>query len=320
MARSLPSLNALKAFESAARHLSFSKAAEELNVTPAAVSHQIRTLEEHLGVELFYRLKKGVALTDAGVSALPDLQIGFCRLTKAVERIRGREETRLLAVQSAPSFAAKWLVPRLPSFTASCPDIDVRIAASIKRVADSPDDAELGDELRVGEIDVAIQFGRGEYEGCRADRLFGVAAVPICSPELMKGERPIRSPADLRGYTLLHDDTPHESHPEWKTWLKEAGVTNVDPGRGQRFNSVAMVLDAAERGQGVALSLEALAADAIAEGRLVTPFDIRLPVRSAYYLISLEETADVRRITWFREWILDQADRFKREFPEPTFD
>lgn len=319
MIQSLPSLNALRAFESAARHLSFSKAAEELNVTPAAISHLIRTLEEHLGVELFYRLRKGVALTDAGVGALPDLQLGFCRLTKAVERLRGGEETKLLTVQSAPSFAAKWLVPRLPKFTAAFPDIDVGVAASLKRVADSPDDPGLGSVFREGDVDVAVQFGRGDYDACRSDRLFGVAAVPLCCPDLLQGGRALRTPADLRQHTLLHDDTPHEDHPQWKTWLDQAGVSNVDAERGQRFNSVSMALDAAERGQGIALTLEALAADAIAEGRLATPFDIRLPVRSAYYLISLEQTADVKRISSFRDWILNEADHFRQVFPEPTF-
>lgn len=319
MMQSLPSLNALRAFESAARHLSFSKAAEELSVTPAAISHLIRSLEEQLGVVLFHRLNKGVALTDAGVSALPDLQLGFCRLTKAVERIRGGEQTRLLTVQSAPSFAAKWLVPRLAGFKAEFPDIDVGLAASLKRVADSTGDAEIGKEFREGEIDVAIQFGRGGYEDCRSDRLFGVAAVPICSPSLLRGNRALRTPADLREHTLLHDDTPHENHPEWKTWLVQAGVSNVDPERGPRFNSVSMTLDAAERGQGVALTLEALAADAISEGRLVTPFAIRLPVPSAYFLISLEQTANVKRIASFREWILGEAESFKRVFPEPAF-
>ncbi len=319
MRQSFPSLNALKAFESAARHLSFSKAAAELNVTSAAISHRIRTLEEHLGVELFYRLNKGVALTDAGISALPDLQLGFCRLAMAVERLRGGGQTRLLTVQSAPSFAAKWLVPRLPGFAAAFPHIDVRIVASLQRVADSAGDPEIGDEFRQSDIDVAIHFGRGRYEECRSDRLFGVAAVPICSPDLLEGERALRTPADLCKHTLLHDDTPYESHPQWKTWLAQAGVSNVDPERGQRFSAVAMVLDAAERGHGVALSLEALAADAIAEGRLVTPFDVRLPVRSAYYLISLEKTANVERIAAFRAWILDEAERFKRIFPEPTF-
>jgi LysR family glycine cleavage system transcriptional activator len=319
MTQSFPSLNALKAFECAARHLSFSKAAAELNVTSAAISHRIRTLEEHLGVELFYRLNKGVALTDAGISALPDLQLGFCRLAKAVERLRGGGQTRLLTVQSAPSFAAKWLAPRLSSFAAEFPQFDVRIVASIQRVADYMGNLEIGDEFRESDIDVAIHFGRGKYEECRSDRLFGVAAVPLCSPELLQGEHAIRTPADLSMHTLLHDDTPHESHPEWKTWLAQAGVTNVDPERGLRFSAVAMVLDAAERGQGVALSLEALATDAIAAGRLVTPFDIRLPVRSAYYLICLEKTAEVERIVAFRDWILGEAERFKRVFPEPTF-
>jgi len=318
MTRSLPSLDALKVFESAARHLSFSKAAYEMNVTPAAISHRIRALEEHLGVVLFHRLNKGVALTDAGVSALPDLQLGFCRLDKAVERLRGGVETRLLTVQSAPSFASKWLVPRLPGFTAAFPDIDVRLAASLKRVADPLDDHGLGDVFRKGEVDVAIQFGRGDYENCRSDRLFGVAAVPLCCPDLLQGSHALRTPADLREHTLLHDDTPHEDHPQWKTWLDQAGVSSVDAERGQRFNSVLMALDGAERGQGVALTLEALAADAIAEGRLVTPFDIRLPVRSAYYLISLQKTAEVQRISSFREWILGEAERFKRAFPEPT--
>lgn len=185
-------------------------------------------------------------------------------------------------------------------------------------IADASDNTEIGNEFRDGDIDVAIQFGRGDYEDCRSDRLFGVAAVPLCSPDLLRGDAAIRTPADLRGHRLLHDDTPHENHPEWKTWLERAGVTSVDPERGLRLNSVAMVLDAAERRQGVALSLEALAADSIADGRLVAPFDVRLPISSAYYLISLEKTADVGRIAAFRAWILDEADRFKRAFPEPA--
>ncbi len=317
MPQTLPSLNALRVFESASRHLSFSKAAEELHVTPAAVSHQVKSLEEHLGVPLFHRLNRGLALTDAAIAGLPYLQKGFCAVTKAVERMRGGEESTMVAVEAAPSFTAEWLVPRLPRFALAHPDIDLRIAASVEQLDNSSSGTDVRSVFRAGGVDVAVRFGHGEYAGCRTDRLFRVAAVPLCSPGLLDGAHPLREPADLRHHTLLHDETPYDGHPGWADWLSAAGVTGVSVARGVHFNSVSLSLQAAVEGQGVALGIEALAAEEIAEGRLVAPFDFRMKLKSAYYLLSLEETADVPRVAAFRSWILGEAQRFRAEFPEP---
>jgi len=318
MSQALPSLNALRAFEAAARHLSFSKAAAELHVTPAAVSLQVKTLEDHLGVLLFHRLNRGLALTDAGLAGLPELQKAFCALTKGVERMRGSEIAELLAVEAAPSFAAKWLLSRLPGFTRQQPDIDVRIAASLDQIDANSPELVVRDSFRSGEVNVAIRFGSGVYPGCRVDPLFRVAATPLCSPALLSGDRPLRTPRDLKFHTLLHDDTPTEGRPDWETWLSAAGVTGLAVNRGPHFNSVQLALQAATEGQGVALTIEALAADDIAAGRLVVPFKTRLPLDEAYFLVTLEEAAEVPRVAAFRDWILREARQFRSEFPEPS--
>ncbi len=318
MSQSLPSLNSLRAFEAAARHLSLSKAAEELNVTPAAVSHLVKALEEQLGEVLFYRLNRGLALTDAGLAGLPHLQKAFCALTKGVERMRGFEESALLAVEAAPSFTAKWLLPRLPRFSAEQPGIDLRIAASLDQVDIGTTEFNVRDTFRTGEVNVSIRFGSGEYPGCRVDRLFRVAAVPLCSPGLLTGENPLRTPRDLAFQTLLHDETPSKDRPDWRMWLSRAGLPGIAANRGSHFNSTQLVLQAAMEGQGVALGIEALAADDIAAGRLAVPFDMRLPIDSAYYVVSLEEAVDVPRVALFRDWILREAEQFRAEFPEPN--
>jgi LysR family glycine cleavage system transcriptional activator len=313
MAQSLPSLNALRVFEAAARHLSFSKAAEELHVTPAAVSHQVKTLEDQLGVVLFHRLNRGLALTDAALTGLPQLQKAFCAMTKAVSSMRGAEDSHLLMVEVAPSFAAKWLLPRLPRFAGLRPDIDLRIAASLAQIDAQLSNTDIRGDFRSGETNLAIRFGGGNYPGCRVDLLFTVEAVPLCSPALLAGPPPLKTPQDLASHVLLHDDTPYEGQPTWEAWLDAAGASGVAVNRGLHVNSMQMVLQAAADGQGVALSIEALAADDIAAGRLVIPFDVRLPLSNAYYVVSLEETADLPRVAAFRDWILGEAERFRKE-------
>jgi LysR family glycine cleavage system transcriptional activator len=310
MSRSLPPLNALRAFEVAARHLSFRQAAEELHVTPAAISHQIKALESYLGVRLFHRLNKGLALTDPALAGLSSLREGFDKLTEAVASMQGKDGLLDLAVEAAPSFATKWLVPRLPRFGRHDPDVELRIAANLDLVDGASAASDVRANFRDGEVDVAIRFGHGNYPRCRVDLLFDVAVVPLCSPTLLEGAHPLTSPENLAHHTLLHDDTPYEDHPDWSVWLKAAGVSDIPMKRGLHFNQVSMALQSAIDGQGIVLSLDALAVDDIEAGRLVVPFSFRLPLGSSYYVISLQESAEIPRIKAFREWLLREAQTF----------
>ncbi len=227
MARALPPLNSLRAFEAAARHLSFTKAAEELNVTPAAISHQIKALEEFLGVVLFRRLTRALRLTDAGQAAFPKVREGFDNLAEAVEILRAEEEGKVLTVSVSPSFGAKWLVPRLDRFRAAHPDLDIRIDAT-DRLADFQGD----------NVDVALRYGMGNYPSLLVDKLFGAEMVPVCSPDLLDGTQPLRRPLDLVHHTLLHLDwtLEEQTSPSWRMWLLAAGVSEVDATRGPRFS------------------------------------------------------------------------------------
>lgn len=217
MTRALPPLNALKAFESAGRHLSFTKAATELNVTPAAVSHQVKALEDRLGVSLFHRLTRALRLTDAGRAALPTLGQGFDQLAQAVEQMRAHCESGVLTISVSPSFGALWLVPRLERFRGRHPDIEIRIDGTDRRV-----------DVARGETDVALRYGPGGYEGVRVDRLFGQTNTPVCSPQLLAGEHPLRRPDDLRHHTLLHIDWK-DAEASWRMWLLAADLDGIDP-------------------------------------------------------------------------------------------
>ena len=315
MAQSMPSLNSLRAFEAAARHLSFRKAAAELHVTPAAISHQIKGLEEQLGVSLFHRLPRGLALTDEGSAGLPSLRSGFSKLAQAVEQMREAGHTGSLALEVAPSFAAKWLVPRLPKFSAAHPEIDLSIVGSAQQVDGYDHDAIVRDDFRGGDVQIEIRFGSGDYPGCHVDRIFGVSAVTLCSPELLRGEHPLREPGDLAHHTLLHDETPWNGRPSWEDWLARAGNTELDTSHGPHFAPIQLLLQAAIDAQGVALTMDVLAARDIALGRLTMPFEEQVPVDGAFYLVTLEETAELPHIAAFRRWILDEADIFRRKFP-----
>jgi LysR family glycine cleavage system transcriptional activator len=298
MNRKLPPLNALRAFEAAARHLSISKAADELNVTPAAVSHQVKALEDVLGVQLFRRLNRAMMLTDAGQLFLPGLRDGFDRLAQAVEKVGAQCEGGTLTVSIGPSFAAKWLVPRLDRFRAAHPDIDLRIDAT-DRVANFARE----------NVDVAIRYGPGRYPGLRVDRLFADEVFPVCSLELCDGPSPLREPGDLRHHTLLHVDwrIQDETSPNWRMWLLAAGVAGVEPTRGPKFSQESMVVQAAIEGHGVALTSSVLVADDLAAGRLCKPFTLSLPNRFAYYVVAPEAAADRPKVAEFRAWILAEA-------------
>ena len=228
MTRSLPPLNALRAFEAAGRHLSFTKAAVELNVTPAAIGHQVKALEELLDIRLFRRLTRALRLTDAGQAALPTLTEGFDTLARGVAQMGAHSERGLLSVSVSPSFGALWLVPRLERFCRRHPDIEIRIDGTDRRV-----------DVARGDADVALRYGPGGYRGVRVDWLFGQVNTPVCSPALLSAAQPLRRPDDLRHHTLLHIDWK-DAEASWRMWLRAAGLHDIDPTRGPHFTMESM--------------------------------------------------------------------------------
>ncbi len=295
MARPLPPLNALRAFESAGRHLSFTKAAAELNVTPAAIGHQVKALEELLEVPLFRRLTRALRLTDAGQAALPTLSQGFDKLAQGVEQMRAHCESGVLTISVSPSFGAMWLVPRLEHFRSRHPDIEIRIDGTDRLVDLARDDA-----------DVALRYGPGGYKGVRVDCLFSQVNTPVCSPALLSGEHPLGQPDDLRHHTLLHIDWK-DAEASWRMWLLAAGLHGIDPTRGPRFSMENMAVQAALDGHGVALIGDILVADELAAGRLVRPFDASLstPLTFSFYLLSAKDSAEQPKVAAFRDWLLE---------------
>jgi LysR family glycine cleavage system transcriptional activator len=293
----LPPLNALRAFEAAARLLSFSKAAAELHVTAAAVSHQIKALEDDLGAKLFRRATRAVVLTEAGQALAPALREGFERIAAGVAALRALDRRGILTVSSAPSFAARWLVPRLGLFNARHPEIDVRVSATLG----------LADFARDG-VDAAIRYGRGKYPGLHVERLMQDEIFPVCSPALLKRGPRLRKPDDLRHYMLLHDESPIAA-PDWTMWLRAAGATKVDPARGLRFSNFDLTLTAALAGEGVALARSSLSGGDIAAGRLVQPFPLRLATDLATYFVCPPGALKSPRVAAFREWLFGEIGR-----------
>lgn len=298
MKRRLPPLNSLRVFEAVARHLSVSKAADELSVTPAAVSHQIKTLEDHLGIPLFQRVKGNLLLSDAGQAILPGIRGGFDQFASAIEAVDNLGDAGVLTISVAPSFAAKWLLPRLDRFQAQYPEIDVRVAASM-HLTDFHGDG----------VDLAIRYGAGRYPDLHVERLLDEAVFPVCSPALLKGPNALDAPAALKNHTLLHDDSPDDdpSCPSWSMWLKAAGVAEIDGTRGPKFNQSSLVLEAAVMGRGVALGKALLAAADLEAGRLVKPFGKAVTVDFAYYVVCPKPKLALRKVVLFREWLAAEA-------------
>lgn len=300
MTRRLPPLNSLRAFEAAARHRSFKKAAEELNVTPAAISQQIRVLEDYRGVPLFERLPRALHLTDAAKAALPLFTEAFDTLADACDALRPSGQTGILTVSVPPSFGAKWLVPRLDRFRAAHPEFDVRIDASDALATFTGDG-----------IDVALRYGRGTYRNMHAVRLISDTVFPVCSPRLLEGGPPLKRPADLRHHTLLHVQWKMEEDaaPNWRMWLRAAGIEDADTERGPRFSADSMAIDAAIQGHGIALASAALVEDDLEAGRLVKPFPQSVSQATAfcYYLVYPETKADDPKVTAFRDWVLAET-------------
>lgn len=297
--RRLPPLNALRSYEAAARHRSFTKAAEELGVIPAAVSFQVRMLEDHVGVALLQRVNRQLMLTEAGEACLPGIRGAFEGLAASIDAISVAGRSGVLTVSVAPSFASKWLLPRLHIFQTAHADIDVRVSASM----------QLAD-FASGEVDLAIRYGSGRYPGLVSEQILRESVIPVCSPKLLESPDPLRSPADIRFHTLLHDDSPDEdeSCPTWEMWLNAAGVQGIDVTRGSRFDQSSMVLEAAALGRGVALAKSALAAMDLAEGRVVKPFELSFPVEFAYYVVYPESKAVMPKVGVFIRWLKDEAD------------
>jgi LysR family glycine cleavage system transcriptional activator len=306
-----PPLNALRAFEAAARHSSFKLAAKELHVTPGAVSHQVKLLEEHLGVALFRRLTRALELTTEAQAMLPKVREGLEALHAAVDRVRAREEMCSLTVVTPPNFAARWLVPRLSSFTAAHPNIELHIAGRQSMVdgRDNGHSIVADEDSRAGSPVAMVRFGTGHYPGSRVDEVFSAVYVPVCSPRLLKGEHALREPHDLRFHTLLHDDTVNEegARPSWNDWLQSVGVTDIDATRGPHFSDAALAVDAAVEGMGVTLAIRSLMTEEIRAKRLVVPFDIVAQTGYAYYLVTPEAAGDSRPVNSFRQWLLDEA-------------
>ncbi len=311
----LPPLNALRAFEAAARHLSFKNAAVELHVTAGAVSAQVKLLEAHLGVTLFRRLTRALELTSEAHTLLPKVREGLDNLQEAVERLRTREKSAALTVVAPPNFAARWLIPRLNGFTSVHPSLELHVASRPSSI----DGHENGEHARVSDAredapTVTVRFGTGHYPGSRVDEVFPADYVPVCSPKLRTGEAPLRKPADLRFHTLLHDDTvlDESARPSWNDWLRIAGVSGVDGERGPHFSDASLALEAAIEGMGVALAIKPLLCGEIEAGRLVVPFDLALPASWSYFLVCPEAVADGAAVSAFRTWILAEAAYAKR--------
>jgi len=316
MATRLPPLNALKAFEAAARHLSVKKASLELNVTPAAVSHQVKALEEYLGVQLFLRHNRMLELTDAARACLPKLREGFDNLAQAVDRLRVHKGGGMLMVSAAPSFAARWLMPRLHRFLEARPEVDVRISARLRQASHGARKgaaAELASvDAWLSDSDVAILYGRGDYPGFHVDKLISLTITPICSPSLVTHpQHPLLRPADLRHHLLLHDDTGelYDGVSFWDVWLAAAGVDDVDLRRGPHFSHAVLAFESAVEGHGVVATMPVLAETDLHSARLVTPFALRVPLASAYYLVCSEEAVKRPAVAAFRQWLLEEAAR-----------
>jgi len=294
MTARLPSLNGLRALEAAARHLSFTQAGSELNVTQTAISHQIRRLEEELGIRLFIRKNRALALTPKARDYLPGVRAAFNDLRLATDRLLRKDDDHVLTVSTLASLAAKWLLPRLTAFQEAHPGIDVRITTSTTLV-----------DFRGGDVDAAIRYGRGNWQGLRAEWLMADDFFPVCSPALLNGKRPLKCPEDLRDHVLLHTSTNGD---DWRQWLTAAGLpSDISKPPGITFDLILMTVQAAIDGIGVAMGRTSYVQDDIAKGRLVVPFKIALPADAGFYLVSPEGVPEPPKLRAFRQWLVASA-------------
>ncbi len=290
MKRSLPPLNGLRAFEAAARHMSFTDAAEELSVTQAAISHQVRGLEQRLGLKLFVRRNRSLLLSEAGQAYLPSVRAAFDQLNEATEKLLQKDKGGHLTVTTTASFAMKWLVPRLGGFQRANNEIDVRISTGTGLVDFSRED-----------VDIGIRYGRGQWPNLMAERLVSEDVMPVCAPSLLKGPNGLKKPADLKRFTLIHIGSFPD---DWQVWLTAAGVKGVDSSRGVTFDAALIGYQAAMDGLGVALGRNPLVEPDLKAGRLVVPFEFKRSSDFAYYLVYPPEAIRRRKIKAFRDWVV----------------
>jgi len=294
----LPPLTSLRAFVATARHLSFTRAADELHVTSAAIGQQIRLLEDYLGEALFLRNRGQLELTDTGLTLMPGLTDAFDRVLDTMARLTMASETAPIRVSVAPSFASRWLVPRLESLRRRAPNLEVLLDASV----------QLADPARDG-TDCVIRYGLGAYPGLTVDRLFSEAVIPICSSELAERHGLLRGPEALLGVPLLHEDGPERdaSCPDWSAWLRLNGVDVRVAEPALRFNQSSLVIDAAIAGQGMGLGKLRLIEADIAAGRLIAPFGEPQAVEFSYFFAATPQKAKLARVALFRDWLLAEA-------------
>jgi LysR family glycine cleavage system transcriptional activator len=291
MPRRLPVLNTLRAFEAAARHGSFTRAAEELCLTQGAISHQVKALEDELGVKLFNREHQRLVITQAGRAYLVEVRDALDRIAIATERLVERQSSGALTISTSPDFAAKWLVHRLGKFAESHPEIDLRLSAAMHHVDFARED-----------VDVAVRHGKGDWEGLHVERLCAEQLFPVCSPRLIENGK-LTAPSDILKFPLLHLD----ARSDWATWLERAGVSGADVSRGPIMNHASMLIDAAIDGQGIALARSVLAAWDLVHGRLVRPFAQGLPLSRSYWIVCPKATASLPKIRTFSKWMLAEA-------------
>jgi LysR family transcriptional regulator, glycine cleavage system transcriptional activator len=300
MPRRLPPLNALKAFEAAARNESFTRAADELCVTQGAVSQQVKALEASLGITLFNRERQKLVITQPGREYLAVIRDALDRIALGTERLVQGRGSGVLTVSTSPDFAAKWLVHRLGGFVESHPEIDLRVSATMHHV----------DFVRE-DVDIAVRHGDGKWPGLDAVRLCSEQLFPVCSPKLLSGRHRIATASDLLKFPLLR----LEDSTAWTRWFEAAGVANP-VARGPTLNRASMLIDAAVDGQGVALARTALAARDMLNGRLVKPIDVSLRMTNTYWVVCPKAASNAPKIVTFRKWLLAEAGQDTRRLKD----
>ncbi len=292
-------MNALRAFEAAGRHRSFTLAAEELNVTQAAISHQVRALEDYFQQDLFLRQNRSLVLTSAAQNYLLAITQALNLVNDASRQLVRHDSETTLRVSTLPSFAAKWLLPRLAAFQANHPEIDILVSSR----------NELAD-LEREDIDVGLRFGVGEYAGLYSKRILHERKFPVCSPSLLSGDKPLSSPEDLKHHTLLHDEVfGGDIEIDWQGWLERAGYPELATRRGPWFNDSSMLLTAAIAGQGIALARASLAVDDMAKGLLVKPFGPEVSTAYHYYFVTRPSLVDREPVRTFFTWIQEETQK-----------
>ncbi|MFV1575299.1 transcriptional regulator GcvA [Phaeobacter sp. JH20_37] len=292
--RRLPHLTWLRAFEASARHLSFTNAAQELNLTQAAISKQVKLLEHYLREPLFERKPRSLVLTKVGAAYLPKVRDGFERLAAGTEEVFGLRRSEVLTVRAPVGYSVNWIAPRLQGFFDRHPDTEVRLVSSV-----------WGDQFDNERFDLDIQYGTGRWPGYKADRLTWEVIKPVCAPSLLEGEKAIRTPGDLVHHRLLHVLGYEEG---WATWLRHATATGVNAGQGLQFDTSLLAFEFASRGGGVALARSSMLGIEIERGRLLSPFEIEAPLHEAFYLISPETGRDHPDAEKFRAWLIEAAE------------